>query len=166
VLVGHSDGGSIALIFAGGTPVGPVLGVVTEAAHVFCEELTLRSIQLARTGFESGDLRPRLERYHGANTECAFRGWCDTWLHPDFRSWDITGLLPAVRVPVLAIQGEQDEYGSVAQVEAIVRGADAERLLLPGCGHTPHRERPDETLEAMHRFVSRILGGRVRLGAP
>jgi len=160
VLVGHSDGGSVALIYAGGTVAAPLRGVICEAAHVFCEDLTLRSIRQAGELFERGDLRPKLAKYHGANTDCAFRGWHDAWLDPDFRQWDLREYLPGVRVPLLAIQGADDPYGTVAQVEAIRKGVPggAEVLMLPGCRHAPHREQPEATLEAMARFIRKTLG--------
>ncbi|MBU2550445.1 MAG: alpha/beta hydrolase [Proteobacteria bacterium] len=141
VLIGHSDGGSIALIYAGGTPAPSLRGVITEAAHVFCEELTLRSIREAREAFREGELRRRLEKYHGSNTDCAFWGWNGAWLNPDFKAWNIEAFLPGIRAPLLALQGRDDPYGTPAQIESIVRGAGggAETVLLPGCGHTPHQ---------------------------
>lgn len=159
VLVGHSDGGSIALIHAGGAPVARLRGVVTEAAHVFCEPLSVRSIQAARERFLHGDLRVRLEKHHGANTDCAFWGWNDAWLHPEFVHWNIEEYLPAIRVPVLAIQGANDAYGTPAQLEAIARGTGARTLMLPGCAHAPHRDQPQRTLEAMRDFVREVLEG-------
>ena len=156
VVVGHSDGGSIALIHAGGTPAEPVRGVVTFAAHVFCEELSVRSIAAARDAFESGDLRARLARYHGDNVDCAFWGWNRAWLDPEFMRWNLEEFLPGIRVPVLAIQGRDDEYGTAAQVDAIVAGCGAEPLFLERCGHSPHRDRPEATLEAVAGFVARV----------
>lgn len=158
ILVGHSDGGSIALVYGGGTPAAPLRGIITEAAHVFCEDLSVRSIEEARTAFVSGDLRRRLERYHGANVDGAFWGWNGAWLHPEFRAWNLEEYLPGLRVPVLAIQGEDDEYGTRAQVEAIAAGAGggAEVLMLPRCGHGPHRDQPAATLEAVAGFVRRL----------
>ncbi len=156
VLIGHSDGGSIALIYAGsGIPGIELLGVVVEAAHVFCEAVTISSIIKAKQDFENGDLRQRLARYHGQNTDGAFYSWNTPWLDPDFLHWNIESYLPAVTAPVLAIQGENDPYGTLAQVEAIVRnvGARAESLILPDCGHSPHWQQPAATLEAMTRFI-------------
>lgn len=159
VLVGHSDGGSIAVIYAGAAPAPPLRGVITEAAHVFCEDLTLRSIRQAGDLYAQGDLRGKLEKYHGRNTDCAFRGWHDAWLNPEFRAWDLREYLPGISVPLLVIQGEDDPYGTRAQVDAIARqaGAGAEVLMLPDCGHCPHRHRADATLEAMAAFVSRVF---------
>jgi pimeloyl-ACP methyl ester carboxylesterase len=159
ILIGHSDGGSIALIYAGGTKAPAVVGVITEAAHVFCEPLTVKAIEIARQNYRHQGLKAALEKYHGPNTDCAFWGWNATWLDPAFRHWDIEEYLPRIRVPVLAIQGKQDEYGTLAQVDAIraQAGAGAEVCILEGCGHAPHKEKPDATLEVMSRFVNRLL---------
>jgi pimeloyl-ACP methyl ester carboxylesterase len=164
ILVGHSDGGSIALVYAGGTAASPLRGVITEGAHVFCEAISVSSIGAAREAYETGDLKRRLTARHGANTECAFRGWNDAWLHPGFRRWNIERYLTGVRVPVLAIQGADDEYGTSAQVDAIVRGTggNARALLLPRCGHSPHRELPERCLEEMAGFVEAVLRDRSR----
>lgn len=154
ILIGHSDGGSIALIFASAWPER-VLGIITEAAHVFVEEVTLAGIQEAVRTYASSDLPERLSRYHGGNTDRAFRGWSDIWLSPAFREWNIEDCLAGVRCPVLAIQGRDDEYGTPAQVAAIVRGVSgpAEPLLVPGCGHVPHHQARCPVLDAMTRFV-------------
>jgi pimeloyl-ACP methyl ester carboxylesterase len=159
ILIGHSDGGSIAIIYAGGTSATPLRGLITESAHVFCEELTVRSIQKAGESFTRGDLRRKLEKYHGDNVDCAFWGWNGAWLHPDFRNWNLEEYLPRIRVPLLVIQGENDEYGTAAQVETIARraGAGAEVLMLPDCGHSPHREQRAPTFQAMADFISRIF---------
>ncbi len=160
VVVGHSDGGSIALVHAGGTESPVLRGVVTFAAHVFCEELSVRSIAAARDAYEHGDLRARLVRYHGANVDGAFWGWNRAWLDPEFRHWNLEAYLPGIRVPVLAIQGRDDEYGTAAQVDAIVAGCAAEPLFLDDCGHSPHRDREGATLEALTDFVRRVLDAR------
>jgi pimeloyl-ACP methyl ester carboxylesterase len=161
ILIGHSDGGSIALIYAGGTPAEPLCGLVTEAAHVFCEEINVRSIQQAKTSYLQSDLRERLRKYHGANVDCAFWGWNGAWLHPEFIHWNIEAYLPGIKVPVLAIQGENDEYGTPLQVEAIVNkaGSDTEMRMLPDCGHAPHVDQRTETFNAMKRFILRIFNG-------
>ncbi|HEY5765143.1 MAG TPA: alpha/beta hydrolase [Candidatus Deferrimicrobiaceae bacterium] len=160
VVVGHSDGGSIALIHAGDTPAEPVRGVVTFAAHVFCEELSVRSIAAARDAYTEGDLRARLARYHGANVDCAFWGWNRAWLDPGFLAWNIEEHLPAVAVPALVVQGADDPYGTLRQVEAIERqsGGPVRRCILDRCGHSPHRDRRDETLSAMAAFVRELPG--------
>jgi pimeloyl-ACP methyl ester carboxylesterase len=159
ILVGHSDGGTIALVHAASDTTGRIRGLVLMAPHVFCEEVTVRSIAAARREFEAGELRARLARHHGDNVEVAFRGWCEAWLDPAFRRWNVEGYLPRVRAPILLIQGEDDPYGTAAQLRAIERGAagPVETLLLPGCGHSPHRERPEETLAATERFVAGLL---------
>ena len=155
VLIGHSDGGSIGIIYAGGTPAPPLKGLITEAAHVFCEEISIRSIRMARKHYVGGDLRKKLEKYHGRNTGCAFWGWNDTWLHPDFKHWNLEEYLPNIQVPVLAIQGEDDPYGSQAQVETIVKQSTGktESLMLPECGHSPHFDRSEATFQAMKDFI-------------
>lgn len=160
LLVGHSDGGSIALLHASTKRAAPrVIGLLLEAPHVFCEEITVRSIDQARTEFLDGDLRNRLARYHGDNVDCAFRGWNRAWLDPGFRSWNLTEHLPAVTVPVLVIQGADDPYGTLRQVETIERGCGGpvRRLILDRCGHSPHRDRREETLSAMELFVRELL---------
>jgi pimeloyl-ACP methyl ester carboxylesterase len=159
ILVGHSDGGSIAVIYAGGTAAPQLKGLITEAAHVFCEELTLTSIRRAKAAYEQGDLRNRLTRFHGSNTRCAFFGWNDAWLHPDFVDWNLEEYLPAISVPMLVIQGEDDQYGTRRQVEAIARqaGAGARVLMLAECGHSPHRDQEDTVLEAMQAYIASVL---------
>lgn len=155
-LVGHSDGGSIALIYSGNRPGDGLRGVVTLAAHVFCEEKTLDSIRKARETFEKGDLLNRLQKYHGGNTEAAFYGWNRPWLDLDFKAWNIEAYLPQIKVPVLAIQGEEDEYGTLAQVDAIVHGVSGpcEKLMLKSCGHAPHRTKEKELLESITSFLN------------
>ena len=155
VLVGHSDGGSIGIVYAGGTPALPLKGLITQAAHVFCEDLSVQSIQAARERYLQGDLREKLKKYHGPNVDWAFWGWNDAWLHPDFMQWNLEEYLPGIRVPLLAIQGKEDPYGTPAQIEAIVgqAGGKSRALVLPDCGHAPHRDRPQETLKAMKDFI-------------
>jgi pimeloyl-ACP methyl ester carboxylesterase len=154
ILIGHSDGGSIALIFAAVWPE-KVRGIITEAAHVFVEEVTLAGIREAVRIYTSTDLPDRLSRHHGSNTETAFRGWSDTWLSPAFRDWNIEEYLPGVRCPVLAIQGREDEYGTSAQIEAIVSGVSgpAEPLIVADCGHVPHLQARERVLAEMTRFI-------------
>lgn len=158
-LVGHSDGGSIALIHSSSPNAVPrVRGLLLEAPHVFCEEVTVRAIEAAREEYLHGDLRARLERHHGGNVDCAFWGWNRAWLDPGFRAWNIEHLLPAVTVPVLVVQGRDDPYGTVRQVEAIERrcGGPVRRHLLEECGHSPHRDRRESTLTAMAAFIRRF----------
>ncbi len=160
ILVGHSDGASIALIHAGSGAAGRVRALVLEAPHVFVEDVSVRSIAAIGEVYRHTDLRAKLARHHGGNVDCAFHGWNGVWLDPEFRAWNIEEYLPRVAVPVLVLQGEADEYGTLAQVEAIRRqaGGHVETLMLPGVGHSPHRDAPDATLEAMARFVGRVVG--------
>lgn len=159
VLIGHSDGGSISLINAGGRPASGLAGVVTLAAHVFCEKITREGIRSVRQQYLSGELKKRLAVYHGRNIDCAFRGWCDTWLHPEFESWNIENILPPIAVPVLAIQGADDPYGTAAQVDAITAGCGsrASGRMIDGCGHAPHMEKSDLVLSAIRDFVQSTI---------
>ena len=155
ILLGHSDGGSIAIIHAGGSG-REVAGLVLLAPHVMVEEISVASIAAARVAYAEGDLRARLARHHD-DVDGAFRGWNDVWLQPDFRAWTIEEYLPRVTCPVLVIQGEDDEYGTMAQVDRIGRAIpDAQILELAQCGHSPHRDRTAEVLEAIRGFVEKI----------
>jgi pimeloyl-ACP methyl ester carboxylesterase len=152
---GHSDGESIALIYAATFP-DRVGGVVAAAPHIMVEDLTVARIEKAREAYPITDLRRRLARHH-ADPDSAFWGWNQVWLDPNFRRWSIEDLLPRIRCPVLAIQGVEDEYGTMAQVDGIAaRVPQAELLKLERCGHAAHRDRPAEVIAA----VSRFLGGR------
>ena len=155
VLVGHSDGASIALIHAGGGHA--TAGLVLMEPHVFVEDVTGASIAAARDAWRTTDLHRRLARYHD-DAEGAFRGWNDVWLLPEFRVWNIEENLSAVRCPVLLVQGRDDEYGTLAQLDAIERqvAGPVERLELPECGHSPHRDQPGPTLAAVARFVAAL----------
>lgn len=155
ILIGHSDGGSIALIHAGGRCAAPGLkAVITEAAHVFCEPITLASIRAARNAYVSGDLKDKLAVYHGDNTDNAFWGWNRAWLHPRFVHWDIRKFLPRIQVPVLALQGTDDPYGTPAQLTAIQEKViHADTRLIPDCGHAPHIQQPDRVLADMSEFI-------------
>ena len=159
ILIGHSDGGSIAIIYAGGTPASPLRGLITEAAHVFCEKVTLDSIRKAREEFKRGDLQAKLEKFHGPNTDCAFWGWNGAWLNPDFINWNIEQYLSGIRVPILSIQGEDDQYGTLAQIEAIAgqAGTGAETLILKNCRHSPHHQQEAKTFKAMQNFIARVF---------
>jgi pimeloyl-ACP methyl ester carboxylesterase len=154
VLFGHSDGASIALLHAAARPVR---GLVLEAPHVFAEELSLESIAKAREAYEGGDLRARLSRWHD-DVDAAFWGWNGPWLHPGFRGWNLTGCLTSIRAPALLIQGAADEYGTLAQIEAIQRGLpiQAETLILPGAGHSPHKDRESDVLAATAHFIDSL----------
>jgi pimeloyl-ACP methyl ester carboxylesterase len=157
VLVGHSDGASIALIHAAMN--ADVRGLVLMAPHVFVEDRTVAGIEAVRREFETTDLPTRLARHH-ADAHAMFRGWSGIWLDPAFRSWNIEDVLPAVRCPVLLIQGEDDAYGTSAQLDAVARGVrgPVEACRLPACGHSPHREREAETTVAMRGFLARLVG--------
>src|SRR5258708_23295957 len=150
VLVRHSDGGSIALIHAAMNH--SVKGLVVMAPHVFVEDISVKSIAEAKTAFEETGLAQKLGRYH-ADAAKTFWGWNDIWLDPDFRSWSIEEVLPRIHCPVLAIQGFDDEYGTMAQLEAIAgqTGGPIELLRLAGCRHSPHRDQPAVVLEALDR---------------
>ncbi len=158
ILIGHSDGASISLIHAGSGPAPGLRGLILEAPHVFTEPHGLASIARMTEAYRTTNLRERLARHHGANVDVAFRGWNDVWLNPEFAAWNIEEYLPAIRVPVLILQGEDDEYGTWRQVEAIERrsGGPVESIAIPHCGHSPHREQPDVTLQAMRGFVVRL----------
>ena len=153
VLVGHSDGASIALLHAGGG--NPVAGLVLLAPHVFVEDRSIAGIRAARDAFLTTGLGGSMQRYH-RDAEATFWGWNRVWLSPEFRHWNIEDRLGAIAAPVLVIVGEDDQYGTPAQVAAIARGVHGpvEQLLLPGVGHAPHLERPDETTAAVVRFVT------------
>ncbi len=164
VLCGHSDGASIATIYAGGVADGRVAGVILMAPHFFNEDLCVATIRKARHDYEQGDLRPRLERYHGANVDCAFYGWNDAWLDPRFMDWNIEEYLPQIAVPVLLIWGRDDPYGTMAQVRSAMEkcGGPLETAILDDCRHWPYRERTDETLSAIERFIDGTRQERFR----
>ncbi|HEY4932758.1 MAG TPA: alpha/beta hydrolase [Terriglobales bacterium] len=155
ILLGHSDGGSIALICAGRYP-GRVRALILEAPHVFVEDLSVVSIVAAKVAYQTTNLRNKLGIYHD-DVDATFWGWNDIWLDPRFRSWNIESYLESIRCPVLCIQGEQDEYGMPAQVNTIAaRVAGAQVVMLPDCAHSPHRDQRDATLAKMAEFVERI----------
>ncbi|MEO5881428.1 MAG: alpha/beta hydrolase, partial [Caldimonas sp.] len=150
-LFGHSDGGTIALLHAASCSVA---GVIAVAPHLFVEEISLKSIELARDAFESSDLRSRLARHH-ADPDSAFRGWNDAWLSPEFRHWNIEREIETIACPVLAVQGENDEYGSLEQIRAIsARLPQTELLEIADCGHSPHRDQPELLSSAAGRFIA------------
>lgn len=154
VLFGHSDGATIALMYAAAFP-GGARGVISEAAHVMLEEIGVQGITRARERFLHGDLRARLHRQHGDHVEDTVLGWTENWLRPECRDWDIRERLRAVRCPVLVIQGRDDDFGTLDQVGAIVTHVSGPRetLVLDDCGHIPHREKPREVLSAAARFI-------------
>lgn len=151
-LFGHSDGGSIALLHAARFP-DRVHGAIVMAPHLFVEDLSVGSIAKARTAYLETDLRSKLARHH-ADADSAFYGWNDIWLAPAFRAWNIEQDIRDIRCPLLAIQGENDEYGTMAQIDriaALVPGA--EQLKLADCGHSPHRDQPEQVISATVGFV-------------
>jgi pimeloyl-ACP methyl ester carboxylesterase len=158
VLFGHSDGGSIALLAAALLP-GRIRAVVSEAAHVFVEERTLEGVRAAQGAVVTGDLLSRLAKHHGEKAEALTAAWIGTWLSPAFRGWNIEAELRGIRCPVLVLQGELDEYGTAAQVDAIARGVagPVRPALLPGLRHTPHREAPDAVLGIVAEFLAPLV---------
>jgi pimeloyl-ACP methyl ester carboxylesterase len=152
ILFGHSDGASIALIHAGAHP-GAVRALVLEAPHVFVEEVSVRSIAEAKSTYATSDLPAKLGRHH-ADPDATFAGWNDVWLDPRFRDWNIEAYAERVRVPVLLIQGDADEYGTRAQLDAIAaRVPGAETLMIPAAGHAAHRDAPEIVLDRVAAFV-------------
>jgi pimeloyl-ACP methyl ester carboxylesterase len=158
LLVGHSDGASIAAIYGGSVQDSRIAGLVLMAPHFIVEDVTAESIRDFRTAYETTDLRARLARHH-ADVDATAHGWSDVWLLNDFRTWDITEDLAYIRVPVLIVQGEDDQYGTARQVEIAQEECycPVEVLMLPGTRHVPHREAPERTLAAVADFVSRAL---------
>ena len=158
LLIGHSDGASIAAIYAGSHQDHRVGGLVLIAPHFFTEDPGIASIVEARKAYETGDLRTRLARWHD-DVDNAFKGWNGAWLDPLFRKWHITEFLAYIRVPVLIVQGEDDQYGTVKQIEVAQQECycPVEVTLLPGVRHSPHREAPEPALKAISDFVARAL---------
>ncbi len=158
ILFGHSDGGSIALIAAGKYPK-QVNAVIVEAAHIFVEDITLEGIDYAKSSYESLNMAQRLAKYHGDKVDFVFSAWTETWMKPEFRGWNIEHFLPHINCPVLFIQGEEDEYGSLDQVNRTLEQVNgpAEKLIIPDIGHTPHREEPRLVLERSSAFIKGFL---------
>jgi pimeloyl-ACP methyl ester carboxylesterase len=152
LLLGHSDGASIAILYAG-TFLESAAGLVLEAPHVFVEDITVTSIAQARVLYSETDLPQRLGRYH-ASVDSLFWGWNNIWLDPRFRDWNIESYLDSIRCPVLVLQGAQDEYGTTMQIEAIQRRIPStSAITLDDCKHAPHRDRREATLSAISRFL-------------
>ena len=151
-IYGHSDGGSIALLYASMFP-GRAAGLVVAAPHVFVEDLSIASIEKTRATYLATDLRAKLARHHD-DVDSAFWGWNDIWLHPPFRDWNIEREIEAIRCPVMALQGVDDEYGTMEQIHRVARRvAGAQTLELARCGHSPHRDRPDAVIAAAVGFA-------------
>ena len=156
ILFGHSDGASIALMFAALRP-GAARALILEAPHVFVEDVSVASIAAAKIAYATTDLPAKLARHH-ADADGAFRGWNDVWLDPRFRDWNIEDDVARVREPVLLLQGEDDEYGTAAQLRSIeARVADVTTVVLERCAHAPHRDRTDAVLDAIAGFVARFV---------
>jgi len=158
VLLGHSDGASIAAIYAGSVQDHRVRGLVLLAPHFFAEEIAISEIRRTRDEFATGSLRERLSRWH-ANVDSAFRSWVEPWLDPDFRHWDITEVLGYIRVPVLIVQGADDEYGTLKQIDVAREECfcPVETVVLQGARHSPQRDKPKETLAEIAGFINRLL---------
>src|SRR5262245_1401233 len=158
LLLGHSDGASIAAIYAGSVQDHRVRGLILIAPHFFTEDMGIAEIARAKEAYATTDLRARLARWH-ADVDSAFRGWNEAWLDPDFRQWDITEPLAYIRVPIVIVQGEDDQYGTVRQIEVAREECHCpvEVALLPGVRHAPHREAPALLLDTVSEFANRLL---------
>ncbi len=157
ILIGHSDGGSIGIIFSGSPFATGLKGLITLAAHVFCEQISVDSIFQAKVNYDNGNLKKGLEKYHGKNTENAFRGWNDVWLNPKFMHWNIEKYLNHIKIPMLAIQGKDDQYGTSKQLESIkTKAPHIHTHLIDNCKHTPHNEQPEITLDLLTQFILKI----------
>jgi len=158
LLVGHSDGASIAAIYAGGVQDHRIRGLALIAPHFIVEELSVKSIAGIRNLYETTDLKSKLQRWH-KDADNAFRGWNDAWLNPKFRDWDISEYLAYIRVPVAIVQGADDHYGTIRQIEIAHEECycPVDVSIIPDAGHSPHREAPEATLNAIAEFAGRIL---------
>jgi pimeloyl-ACP methyl ester carboxylesterase len=158
LLVGHSDGASIATVYAGSVQDHRVRGLALIAPHFFVEDVGIAAIAQAREAYETTDLREKLKRWH-ADVDNAFRGWNDAWLDLEFRNWDISEMLAYIRVPVLIVQGEDDQYGTQRQIEVAQDECycPVEAVLLPNVRHSPHKDAPERALTAIAGFVNRLL---------
>ncbi len=158
ILIGHSDGGSIGIIFAGSPYATSLKGLITISAHVFCEQITKDCIKDAKINFEQNGLKQSLAKYHGKNTENAFWGWNDVWLNPNFMHWNIEKYLGRIKVPMLSIQGKEDQYGTHKQIDSIKdQVKNIETSLMDECKHAAHLEQPEKTLQIMTEFIHKIL---------
>jgi pimeloyl-ACP methyl ester carboxylesterase len=154
ILFGHSDGGSIALIAASKYPK-KINGLICEAGHVFVEDLTLKGIYEAIKAYESTNLPERLAKYHNNNVDTIFKAWSETWTRNDYRNWNIEHFLPKIICPLLFIQGESDEYGTLAQVEKTINqiSGKSEKFIIPNIGHSPHKEAPKNVLDKVIDYI-------------
>jgi pimeloyl-ACP methyl ester carboxylesterase len=152
-LFGHSDGGSIALLFAARYPSN-TSGIIVLAPHILVEDVSINSIEKAKFAYQTTDLRSKLARFHD-DVDSAFWGWNDIWLSPDFQHWNLTQAIKTITCPLLAVQGLDDEYGTLEQIHGIKRVLPHAQLLeLPNCGHSPHRDQPEDLIEACISFIS------------
>jgi pimeloyl-ACP methyl ester carboxylesterase len=158
LLLGHSDGASIAAIYAGSVADHRVRGLVLIAPHFFTEDMGIAEIARAKAAYDKGDLRERLARWH-ADVDNAFNGWSGAWLDPQFRNWDITDVLAYIRVPILIVQGAHDQYGTVKQIEVAQEECycPVDVALIPAARHAPHREAAEATLKVVSEFANRLL---------
>jgi len=158
LMLGHSDGASIAAIYAGGIQDHRVRAVAMIAPHFIVEDVSVASIAEIKTAYETTDLKAKLARWHG-DVDNAFYGWNGAWLDPQFRNWDITDYLAYIRVPVAIIQGAADQYGTMRQIEVAQQECycPVDVTVLPGVGHSPHREAPAETLQAVSEFYRAVM---------
>lgn len=164
ILIGHSDGATIALLHAAGFPQ-KILGVVSEAAHVMIEETTRNGILGVKEELEKGKLTGLLQKYHGKNTEQLIRGWTENWLSRNNRDWNIEEVLSGIVCPVLIVQGDRDSFGSFAQVAAVrdkISG-EATVLYIPGCGHIPHFQAQSQVIHAIEKFVHEIINQKTNI---
>ncbi len=157
ILIGHSDGGSIGLIYAAENPQH-VQGIITQAAHVFVDHVTLDGVRRTAAAYARGELKNKLARYHGNNTDTLFRRWSDTWRSPAFADWNLEAFLPRITCPVLAIQGREDEYGLPSQVQTIAAGVGGpgQAWIVPDCRHAPHQQARKAVLARCTEFIRRI----------
>jgi pimeloyl-ACP methyl ester carboxylesterase len=157
ILLGHSDGGSIATIYAGSVPDHRIQGLVLLAPHFFAEEFGIAEIARTSAAYAGGDLRAKLARWH-RDPDNAFKSWSGPWLDPEFRKWDIVEDLAYIRVPILIVQGDRDQYGTLRQVEIAKEECQCpvEAVILPGIRHIPHREAPAATIDAIVDFIGRL----------
>ncbi len=160
ILFGQSDGGSIALIAAAKYP-SQIKGVITEGAHIFVEDITLEGIEEAVKAWHTTNLKEKLQKYHADKTEALFWAWAKTWLSDDFKSWNIESFLHHISCPVLAIQGEKDQYGSGEQVNGIINrvSGEAKQLIISSVGHAPHKEAEEMVLEYSASFINHVIAG-------
>lgn len=157
ILFGHSDGGSISLIAAGKYP-DKIQGVITEGAHIFVEDITLHGIKEAIKLYKTTDLKNKLEKYHGNKTDEMFWAWASTWITEEFREWNIEKFLPKIKCPSMIIQGQEDEYGTLKQVENIITQTNklSNKLIIPNVKHTPHKEVPELILHKVRDFINTL----------